>query len=167
MSTTLADVNADGNLDAVTANFDDDRIAVLLGLGDGTFGNATDMSTLTTNFFNGFGPTAVVIEDVTGDGVLDVVVANARSRPGLGDLSIFAGNGAGTFQAADYVAVMGGVSPTAIIAVDLLGIGGRQIVTANQGSNNISVFATLGPFALYENLPAGSFPQSLAAGEFN
>ena len=40
---TIADLNADSNLDvAVAANFSDDAVSVLLGNGDGTLGTAID-----------------------------------------------------------------------------------------------------------------------------
>ena len=57
--------------------------------------------------------------------------------------------------------------PMAIVAFDLLGIGGRQIITANTESNNISIFATLGNFGHFVTYPAGVWPRALAVGEFN
>jgi len=80
-SVALADVNADGNLDAVTANGNSDNISVLFGNGAGGFGAAN-------NFAAGDGPAAVALADVNGDSMLDAVTANAGSD----DVSVLLGN---------------------------------------------------------------------------
>src|SRR6185503_8766186 len=84
----LADVNGDGKLDAITTNFTDGTVSVLLGRGDGTFGTAK-------TFKVGNDPTAVIAGDFDGDGKLDLVVANSLD----GTLSYLQGRGNGTFVA--------------------------------------------------------------------
>src|SRR2546426_815427 len=68
----IADLNADGRLDLVVANYEQNSgntVSVLLGNGDGTFGPKTDFPT-------GTGPYFVAIGDLNADGRPDLAVAN-------------------------------------------------------------------------------------------
>ena len=64
-------------------------MSVLLGNGDGTFQPQVDLRS------RGRNPTAIVAGDFTGDGRLDLAVANADFRRRV---SVLLGNGDGTFQ---------------------------------------------------------------------
>jgi len=66
----LADVNGDGKLDIITANFADGTISVLIGKGDGTF--QTQLP-----FVVGTGPDCIAVADVDGDGKPDLLVLDA------------------------------------------------------------------------------------------
>jgi hypothetical protein len=68
----LGDVNGDGKLDIITANFSSDTASVLLGNGNGTFGTKT-------NFATGQSPFSVSLGDVNGDSRLDIITANTTS----------------------------------------------------------------------------------------
>src|SRR5262249_40237529 len=82
-STVLADVNHDGNLDLVLNDPSFQRVAVLLGNGDGTF---------RAPIYSAVGlPESVAVADLDQDGNLDLVVQN-------GAVSILSGNGDGTFR---------------------------------------------------------------------
>ncbi|MFC1888796.1 FG-GAP-like repeat-containing protein [Thermodesulfobacteriota bacterium] len=88
-----ADLDNDGNLDLAAhvytfpAPFD--RLAILLGNGDGTFRKAG-------SFWVGDGTNSVVIADFDLDGRLDLAVANGSSY----DVKTYLGNGDGTFEIA-------------------------------------------------------------------
>jgi hypothetical protein len=68
----IADINADGNLDAVTPDQDTGTVSVLLGDGDGNL-------RYTGAFVTGSSPAAVAVGDFNGDGRTDVVAANSGS----------------------------------------------------------------------------------------
>ena len=162
VSATLYDVNVDGKLDIVTANRQDaNSIAVLIGNGNGTFGEAAYISTRTLNGSYGYGPRAVLVDDIDWDGTPDIITAN--SGQGTTSLSLFRGTGVGTFGEADFVDAPQG--PTAMVAFDLVQYGLRVVITAN-GSNSISMFMTIGLFGHFASFPAGVGPKALAIGEF-
>ena len=85
------DLNGDGILDLAVANLTPNNnpatVTVLLGKGDGTFTPST--LTLLTNSL----PYSVAIGDFNGDGIPDLVTANAGSNTA----TVFLGNGDGTF----------------------------------------------------------------------
>jgi hypothetical protein len=85
----------------------------------------------------------VVTADFTGDGNLDLAVANGPSN----NVSVFVGNGDGTFQPAQNFAT--GTYPFGyIIGVgDFNGDGSPDLATANSGSNNVSVLINANDWA--------------------
>ena len=103
-SVAVADVNGDGKPDLVVTDQCSDSgcmnhgfVGVLLGKGDGTF---QPVGTYDSGGFNAF---SVAVEDVNGDGKLDLVVANVCATSNCstgGAVSVLLGNGDGTFQAA-------------------------------------------------------------------
>ncbi|HEU0010073.1 MAG TPA: FG-GAP-like repeat-containing protein, partial [Verrucomicrobiae bacterium] len=65
----LADLNADGRLDAAVASYGSSRVSVLLNKGDGTFPGAG-------NYPAGNRPISVAAGDLDHDGLLDLATAN-------------------------------------------------------------------------------------------
>jgi hypothetical protein len=90
---TAADLNGDGKLDLAVASFNASTVSVLLGNGNGTFQTHVDYATAGTTG-------AVAIADLNGDGKPDLVTSNGQngSFNSSGSVSIFFGNGDGTFQ---------------------------------------------------------------------
>src|SRR5262249_29795717 len=76
-SVAVGDFNGDGVQDLAVANEDlpsfDGSVSVLLGNGDGTFRAAV-------NFGAGAHPVSVAVDDLNGDGVQDLAVANENSN---------------------------------------------------------------------------------------
>jgi len=120
ISVAVADVNGDGKLDLLVANYTpSNSVAVLLGNGDGTFQAPVTYSP------GGQQPISIAVADVNGDGKPDLLVANVAYSVG-----VLLGNGDGTFQPALSYAP-GGLNPLSITAADLNGDGELDLVVGN------------------------------------
>ena len=110
----------------------------------------------------GSGPSAIVAGDFTGDGVLDLAVAEANSD----DVSVLLNNGHGTFGAPDVYAV--GQIPLALVAADF-GNGHVDLATANEDSDDVSVLLGNGDGTFQPQLRfgVGTSPAALVAADFN
>jgi hypothetical protein len=127
LSIKLGDVNGDGKLDIVTANYVGGNVSVLLGNGNGTFKTQATFAT-------GFAPKSVTLGDVNGDGKLDIVTANY----GNDNASVLLGNGNGTFQNQNTFAT-GTDRPRSLTIGDVNGDGKLDILKANYSSDTASV----------------------------
>jgi hypothetical protein len=85
-SVSIGDANGDGHLDLIATTAT--GISVLPGVGDGTFGTAVAHA-------GGSITEQAVVGDFNADGKLDVATANFGSS----NMTVFLGNGDGTFQA--------------------------------------------------------------------
>ena len=150
-------------------------VAVLLGNGDGTFQPQVASS---AEGFAGSGPYSIVVGDFTGDGREDLAVANY-----FGDsVSVFLGNGGGTFQPPVDYAV--GFGPNVVVAADFNDDGRLDLAAAGQSgaSDNFAgeVAVLLGngdgtfqPQVTYPVVPAPAptneaylAPSAVVAGDF-
>ena len=82
---TVADVNGDGRPDLVVANKGSNDVSILLNQSQGNSFTFTPGPRLKA----GSGPVSTVVQDVTGDGIPDVLVSNSQSNnvmllPGVG-----------------------------------------------------------------------------------
>src|SRR5439155_6614561 len=108
-SLAVRDLNGDGNLDVVVANYGCSpcsppirgSVSVLVGNGDGTF-------QAVAKYDSGPNPQSVAVGDFNGDGKPDLAVANDGST----NIAVLLGNGDATFQAAVSYG-MGGAPPRA------------------------------------------------------
>jgi len=155
-SVAVADLNADGAPDLVTANRLSDNVSVLLGNGDGTF--QAQQTFPVGNF-----PVPVAVADLNTDGAPDLVTANANSD----NVSVLLGNGDGTFQAQQTFPV--GRFPFSVAAADLNADGIPDLVIANELSNNVSVLLGNGDgtFQAQQTFPVGGFPLSAPVADLN
>jgi len=135
---TIADVNGDGKPDLLLANQCNNNsnctngtASVLLGNGDGTFQTAVDYSSGGQNAFS------VVASDLSGNGHLDLVLANqcADNNCSNGVVAVLLGNGDGTFQTAVTYG-SGGLYTYSLAVADVNGDGIPDIVAANNCKNN-------------------------------
>ena len=161
------DLNGDGKPDlAVTTSTQATSFVLSVCLNDGTgqFGAPI-------NYTTGADPQSLAAEDVDGDGVLDLVTANHDGN----SISLFLGNGDGTFQARQDT-FTGGTSPAGIAVADLNGDGLNDVVTSdnenNQGhplANQLTILFNdgHGGFSRPTNIATGSFPWTVVADDLN
>src|SRR5580704_2344477 len=109
----LADMDGDGNLDAVTA--DDMRPLVTVAFGDGK-GNFDRGVRLNTGV--GFAVSQVAVADLNGDGVPDIVGTTVPIGDNPGEIFAFLGAGNRRFEKAIHFS-SGGTEPAGIAVGDL------------------------------------------------
>jgi hypothetical protein len=151
----VADLNGDGKVDVVTANYHSGTVGILLGNGNGTFGSAATI--------NGGRPNEVAIGDFDGDGKPDLAITEYNTD----NVSVYLGNGNGTFGSPANDGVGG--RPFGILTFDLNGDGKPDLVTANDQSQDVTVSLNNGngTFPAPSVSPTGSNPYSVAIGDFN
>ena len=131
-SVAVGDLTGDGKPDLIVANVGPtyyplrSSVSVLLGNGNGTF-------QAEQTFAVGQRADSVAIGDLTGDGKLDIVVANFSDDL----LSVLLSNGNGTFQVQHTIAT--GVDPYSVVLADLTGDGKLDMAVANRGFDAVGV----------------------------
>ncbi len=155
-----ADFTANGHLDLAVANSGDNTVSVLLGNGNGTFQSQAVQPRVT--YAVGADPDAIVAGDFTGNGRLDLAVANAKDD----SVSVLLGNGDGTFLPQGNYPV--GSDPDAIVAGDFNGDGHLDLAVANAADGTVSVLLGNGDgtFGLQVTYAVGSDPDAIVAGDF-
>jgi hypothetical protein len=155
----VADFNRDGNLDLATLRSppsDPGSVQILMGNGDGSFRAPVSLPV-------GLRPKGLAVADLNGDGFPDIVVVNGGPIGMPGSVSVFLGNGDGTFQTrVDYPV---GIDPSAVMIADLYGHKIFDIATTNRPNffepGSISILRGVGN-GTFE--AATSFPASTAMG---
>jgi len=152
----LADVDANGITDVVTANEAANTLSVFLGLGGGRFMGNTDFGT-------GARPVGVATADLNGDGRIDAVVAEA----GTDSASVFLGSAPGMFTPRAPVAI--GRTPAAVALRDLDGDGRADLVVVCTASNGITVRRGIGNggFSNAVRFATGSAPVAVVFADLN
>ena len=161
--------DSDLNIDVVTANFNFNTISVFLGNGDGTFRTSAQLQFQVGG--NNPGPNSIAVGFFNSDTNYDVVTTNFNS----GQISVFLGNGDGTFRTSTQYTIGGSDPSPASIALGYFNSDANvDIVTANGGSDQISVFLGNGDGTFNQsiqyNVGSGTTftnPRSVAVGYFN
>jgi hypothetical protein len=152
------DFNSDGFPDvAVANNAAPGTVSVLLGRGDGTFVAPP------ATYAVGANPVALVAADFTGDGRIDLAVADQ----GSGAVTLLRGTGAGTFRRGGSFAA--GSSPSGLAAADLNGDGVLDLVVTNGDAGTVSVLLGQpgGTFAPPVAYAAGPSPRGVVIADIN
>ncbi|MFA6956256.1 MAG: FG-GAP-like repeat-containing protein [Thermoanaerobaculia bacterium] len=160
-SVAIVDVDDDGHPDLAVSSEDDSTVTVLLGQADGSFGSQSVWET-------GWLPSQLVAADVDRNGSADLIVAPA----GATSLTILRNLGAckmncGSLESGAMYAV--GSIPDGIATGDFNADGATDVVTANRGSNNVSIAfgrgdGTLQPPTSYA---AGTVPRSVQVADLD
>ena len=152
-SVTTGDFNGDGFTDLVTTNIGDNTLSVLLGNGDGTFKEQTQVQATRD-------PRALVVNDFNGDGRLDLAVACSGSD----QVAIFFGLPQGAFSENGRYPVH--KTPVSIASGDLNGDRAPDLVVALRNDKiKVLLGNADGRFVdgpLYEH---GDTPTSLAVAD--
>jgi len=166
----VGDFNADGKPDIAVADWGSNdyssttvasTVAVLLGVGDGTFQPAQ-------LYEAGSGPRAVAVGDFNRDGRQDLAVADyGPANQRATTVSILRGNGDGTFQAPQTFDI--GHAPFSITVADLNRDGVQDLVLPNYDETGVSVVlgradGSFQPAVTFETARA---PKFIAAADFN
>lgn len=168
---TMRDLNEDGKLDLVVANFNSNNVSVLLNTS--APGAATPGFAAKQNFGTGEAPLFVAAVDLNGDGKLDLAVANLN----VSTVSVLlnttdAGTATAGFAVKQDVAT--DFSPRSVSMGDLNGDGKLDLATANITSNTVSVLlnttapgAATASFAAKQDFATGVAPASVTVGDLN
>ena len=161
----LADLGNNGILDLIVANSGSNNVLVFPGLGNGQFGPALNGG---HGFYTGTNPVGITVADLTGNGRLDLVIANQGSNNVSILLNVPDGNG---FTFEQGPTIQAGVGPVATAVTDVSGDGVPDLLIANSGSNNVWLLQGLGNGFFNDQspsiLPVGTNPSALFVGQFS
>ena len=156
------DVNGDGKLDLINANYYGNSLTVLTNNGSGSF-------VLSGTYTVGRNPNSVAAADVNGDGKVDLICVNSDS--GDSTVSVLTNNGSGGFMLSGTYPV--GIGPQSVAAADVNGDGKEDLITANWGSsaqgNTLTILTNNGSggFVLASLPVVGTGPNSVTAADVN
>lgn len=131
VASATGDFNHDGKLDLALAEFRGESLSILLGNGDGTFAPRRTYPT-------GPAPVSVVVGDFNGDRNLDVAVVNSSSL--VDAVSIYLGNGDGTFSLATPLATDSSSRQVVVGDVNLDGKLDLMVTNFDSSAGVVSVF---------------------------
>ena len=159
-SMAATDVNLDGHLDLIVANYNDGSLTIFTNNGSGSL-----VSNITFNV--GTDVRAVVAADINNDSYPDLIAGSAFGFP-KSTLSIWTNNGSGVFGSNTTLVVARGCY--AIAAADFNGDGLTDLISMDSADlPGIVSVVTNSPtgFGNYFNMVAGLEPQAMAMADFN
>ncbi|CAF2748592.1 unnamed protein product, partial [Rotaria sp. Silwood2] len=161
-SIAIGDLNNDGILDVVVANYGTHNVGILLGHSHGVFDTITTYSTGV-----GSAPYSVSVADFNKDNQLDIVVTNSETD----NIAILLGYGNGTFVIGATYSTGARSRPCTVAVGDFNNDNIPDIAIANFGTNNIFLLYGYGN-GLFENgisyaLGYGYRPYSIAIKDLN
>ncbi|CAF1191220.1 unnamed protein product [Rotaria sordida] len=158
----LTDINNDGRIDIVVANYATDNIGILLGRDNLTFNTIVTYSTGDNSL-----PISVDVSDFDNDGQMDIVVANH----GTSSITIFLGYENGRFTTQVNYSTGYQSWPSWITIGDFNRDNRLDIATSNFNLNSVGIFLGYGngaftPATIFST-GHGSAPQHVEARDFN
>ncbi|MBI3846339.1 MAG: VCBS repeat-containing protein [Planctomycetes bacterium] len=162
----IGDVDGDGRLDLVSANFDGNSVTVLYGDASRTFTRTAIVEDAKLE-----SPVSVALADLDGDGRADVMSADSQS----GNVGIFYFDSAGTERQRVFLPLPNGAGPLSVATGDLDGDGRLDIACAAGSANELVVFyqRAMGGFdpadppTIVSSAGEPGNPQSVAIADMN
>jgi hypothetical protein len=155
-------VNGDGVPDLLTVHALRNEVGVRLGSSASGLGALTTYSTGAAS-----APSALVVVDVNGDGLLDVLTANVQSNA----IGVLRGTGTGNFEPVRTYTTGPQSGPLRLVVADVTGDGRLDLLTANSTTNAVGILVgspsgDFGPVTVYAAGPASS-PFDVAVADVN
>ncbi|MBI5774404.1 MAG: VCBS repeat-containing protein, partial [Verrucomicrobia bacterium] len=148
--------NNDNKADIAVANYNDNTVSILLGVGNGTFTSASGSPIAV-----GTGPASMERSDFNKDGNLDFTVVCAGDNA----VRVYLGAGDGTFTQAPSSPVSVGSNPRSVAVGDINKDGNPDMAVANATDNNVTILLGVGDGTFTNPAPAtvtvGTTPMSV------
>ena len=163
----FADLDLDGNLDALTDDVSQRQVVISFGDGHGNFPVVKSLDSGV-----GYATNYLAVADLNGDGIPDIVGTSLAIGEDWGEIFVLLGKGNREFQKPIHFP-SGGYQPQGIAVADLNHDGIPDLVVANFGKappyGNISVLLGKGDgtFAKPVAYNPGRDPSELALADFN
>jgi type II secretory pathway component GspD/PulD (secretin) len=156
---TAGDFNGDGKTDLAILNQTTTNVAVLGGNGDGTFTEFPQ-----SPYPVGKIPVAIASGALSGSTNPALAIVNQSDN----SVTLYLGNGDGTFLAAQQSPLATDTTPTGIAIADFAGQGTGGFAVTNTAAGTVTVYADLGNGLFEAALEpgAGTNPGAIAAGDF-
>jgi len=155
----IADFNGDGYPDLAIVNQTTQNVTILKGNGDGTFTEFPN-SPLTV----GKTPVSIASGTLSGSTGPGLAIVNQADN----SLSVYMGNGDGTFVQAQQSPLTTDSTPTGVVMSDFTQDSSGGIAVANTGAGTVTIFVDVGS-GLFTNAlepGAGTSPTAIVSGAF-
>ena len=154
--------NNDSWLDIAVVNSGTNNVEIRFGSGNGNFLDSTTYSTGTDSE-----PRSIAIGDFNNDNKRDIVVANHRTN----NVFVFLNSDIGSFRDVNIYPTEDGSNPISVAIADFNNDNQLDIVVANYGYDDISVFLGYGNGSFSDSRTYlngyNSYASSIAVGDFN
>ena len=158
----VGDLNNDGRLDIVVANYGTDNVGLFLGHGNGNFSDQILYPTGASS-----DPYSIAISDLDNDNLFDIAVANSNAN----NIKLFFQSGNGTFRSSTLYYRSKTSNPIFVAIADFNNDNISDITMVSNNTNRVVLFIGYGDgtFAdpvLYSTGPR-STPYSIGIADFN
>lgn len=164
------DLDRDGKIDLVTANFSSNNVSIFKNISTvGTINTSSFATRLDVSTGINTGPVSVLLHDVNADGWADMIVANSLNNT----IAIYRNTSTiGAISFATPVNYTSNSSPRSMVVDDINNDSKPDLLITNQGSSNFSIFqnnstTTTINFLSKVDFTTGSGPWGITTGDIN